>query len=92
MTIAHSTLCTNLHVWGGKGLLFVVLSIKPNKVDWFVLVGQSSISIGYRAGAAPEKKEGGGGGGGGAELRLDWDRSFLVPMKYCLRFKEESFC
>ena len=43
-----------------------------------------------------EKKEGGLNssrkkeGGGGAELRLDWDRSYLVPMKYCLSFKEET--
>ena len=34
-------------------------------------------------GADPEKKE-------GAELRLDWDRSYLASMKYSLRFKEET--
>ena len=27
---------------------------------------------------------------GGAELRLDWDRSYLASMKYCLRFEEET--
>ena len=27
---------------------------------------------------------------GGAELRLDWDRFYLAPMKYCLRFGEET--
>ena len=32
-------------------------------------------------GVAPEKKEGEGA------LCLDWDRSYLVPMKYCLRFE-----
>ena len=39
------------------------------------------------SGADPEKRKGGGG-----ELRLDWDRSYLVPMKYYLRFKEENLC
>ena len=42
-------------------------------------------------GADPEKKEGGGGGGGlnYAWIAIDqlvWDRSYLVPMKYYLRF------
>ena len=37
-----------------------------------------------------QKKRKGGGGGGGALLRLDWDKFYLVPMKYCLRFKEET--
>ena len=26
----------------------------------------------------------------GGELCLDWDRSYLAPMKYCLRFEEET--
>ena len=38
-------------------------------------------------GADQKKKE--RGGGGGAELSLDWDRSYLAAMIYCLRFKEE---
>ena len=36
-----------------------------------------------------QKKRKRGGGEGGAELRLDCDRYF-VPMKYCLRFEEET--
>ena len=31
-----------------------------------------------------KKKEGGGGGGGGLSY------AYLAPMKYCLRFKEET--
>ena len=42
--------------------------------------GTSTHALQRLAGVDPEKKEG-GGGGGGAELRLDWDRLYLVPMK-----------
>ena len=38
------------------------------------------------AGEDQEKRK--GGGGGGAELHLDWDKSYLVPMKYCLTRKK----
>ena len=37
------------------------------------------------SGADPEKRK-----GDGAELRLDWDGCYLAPMKYCLRFEEET--
>ena len=64
-------------------------------------IGAVSVQRGKNIGTAPpvsvqlatmrsRKKGKGGGRGGGAELCLDWDRSYLAPMKYCLKFKEET--
>ena len=52
-------------------------------------------SSGITRGGSRKKGRGGGGGGGErerAELRLDWNKSYLVTMKCCLRFKEETHC